>query len=81
MRETKAAILAESRRHIALHIDESEKVCLNCQYYEPRWRESRGNVYQMVRVNAGKCLKTMNERKPLSQPCKEFLKEERRNRK
>lgn len=78
MREAKAAMLAESRKTRHISVDTSVRACINCQYYEQYFHQSRGNIALWIPTCEGYCLKKEQKRGALSQPCKDFLKEERK---
>ena len=56
-------------------VDAGEKVCLNCIWYEPYYRQNRGNVYAWVRTCTGCCLLREKLRGPLCRSCGEFERE------
>ena len=55
-----------------VHVDESERACVNCIWYEPYYRRNRDNVYCWVPTSTGYCLKQETRRGALRQPCGEF---------
>ena len=57
-------------------VDAGEKVCLNCIWYEPYYRQNRGNIQMWVPTCSGYCILRDKQRGPLCQPCKDFEKED-----
>ena len=53
-------------------VEESERACINCIYYEQYFRKNRGNVMCWVPTSIGRCLLHDCERGPLRQVCKDF---------
>lgn len=73
MREPQAAVLAEARKARSVTVEASARACINCQHYEPYYRQNRGNVYGWVLTDTGFCLLKECGRGALRQPCKDFL--------
>ena len=55
MREAKAAMLAESRKTRHISVDSSVRACINCQYYEQYFHQSRGNIALWIPTCEGYC--------------------------
>ena len=53
-------------------INGSERVCVNCIWYEQYYRQNRGNVYGWVPTSTGYCIRTECTRGPLRQTCQYF---------
>jgi len=77
MREPQAASLAATRKARSVSVEASARACINCQHYEPYYRQNRGNLYGWVLTDSGYCLLKECGRGALRQPCKQFLKEEK----
>ncbi len=60
-----------------ISVDSSERVCVNCIWYEQYYRKNRGNVSMMVPTSSGHCLLKRCARGALRQPCKAFERERR----
>lgn len=56
----------------SIHINRSERRCVNCTYYEQYFRQNRGNLYGWVATCDGYCMKHECKRGALRQPCKDF---------
>jgi hypothetical protein len=77
-RSVEAEILADSRRKKQLTVDTSVRACVNCQYYEQYFHQSRGNIALWIPTCEGYCLKREEHMGALHPACSEFLKEERK---
>ena len=75
MRTAQAENLAMSRTTRTVTIDSSMRACINCQHYEPYYRDGRGNISWRVTTPKGYCVLHEQERGALRQPCKDFLKQ------
>lgn len=53
-------------------VNSSERVCVNCIWYEQYFRQNRGNVYGWTPTSTGYCIFNECMRGPLRQPCKYF---------
>ncbi len=58
-------------------VDNNERACINCIWYEQYHRQSRGNIYDWVPVSTGYCLLEERTRGALSKPCARFETERR----
>ncbi len=64
--------LAAVKRCVNITVDRSERVCVNCVYYERYYRQNRGNIYGWTGTNKGYCIKHERGRGPLTRVCREF---------
>ena len=55
-------------------VDGSERVCLNCIWYEQYYHDSRGNIRLRVPTSTGFCRKHEQRRGCMRQPCRDFEK-------
>ena len=69
-----------SKRCRCLYIDESERACINCIWYEQYYHKNRGNVAAWVPTSKGYCLLKDTARGALRKACHEFEKENRERR-
>ena len=60
------------KRTRSISVNSSERACINCIWYEQYYRQNRGNVRAYVPVCCGYCLLREQDKKPLTQPCKDF---------
>lgn len=56
----------------SITIEGSERACINCIWYEPHYRENRGNIKAYIPVSSGYCLRREQNRGALRQPCKDY---------
>lgn len=70
--EARREELAMNLRGKSISINRSDRVCMNCAWYEQYYRQNRGNLYGYVPTSAGYCLKRECARGALRQPCREF---------
>lgn len=75
-RGAEAEIQAMSRKTKQIVVDHTERVCINCQHYEPRLRENRGNIAVNYITSDGYCLQWERHAGPLDPACDTFMKEE-----
>lgn len=66
------------RNDKSIAVNEEERVCINCIWYEQYYRKNRGNISCLVATDLGNCLLKGKRRGALRQPCKEFEREERK---
>lgn len=64
--------LCMSRINHNISVEANERACINCIYYEKRYRNGRGNIKMFVEVSKGYCLLNECARGALRQPCKKF---------
>ncbi len=60
------------KRTKVLYVDEDVRACINCIWYEPHYRENRGNIRAFCQLTTGTCLKQDRQRGALRQPCKDY---------
>lgn len=61
-----------------INVNESERACINCIWYEQYYRRNRGNISMWIPISTGYCLLKDCERGALRQPCEKFEREESR---
>ncbi|MCC8078753.1 MAG: hypothetical protein LIO57_01680 [Oscillospiraceae bacterium] len=66
--------VALSARTRSVSVDRSERVCLNCEWYEPKLRPNRGNIACFAITTKGYCLKHEKDRGPLQRACRDCKK-------
>ncbi len=64
--------LAMMKRARTIIVDCSERVCVNCEYYEQYHRQNRGNVYGWIGTDKGYCIRKERSKGPLARACREF---------
>ena len=69
-RPAKVENFLQSKKDNFIHISQGEIGCINCIWFEPYYRQGRGNVYQFVKTGLGQCALTEKQRGALSKPCK-----------
>lgn len=67
--------LCTRRKDKTITVNESEKACINCIWYEQHYRMNRGNVTAYVPLSSGYCLLKECDRGALRQPCERFERE------
>ncbi len=55
-----------------ISVDENERVCINCIWYEQHYRPGRGNISMFVPISSGYCLLRDEKRGALRQPCEKY---------
>ena len=67
------------RKHTkSISIDNGERACINCIWYEQYYREGRGNVATWVPTSTGYCLLTDQSRGAMGQTCDKYEKYEKK---
>lgn len=56
----------------AINIERTERMCVNCIWFDQYFRETRGNICGKVPVNVGYCLRRRQRRGATGQPCKHY---------
>lgn len=64
--------LCYEKRAKVIQVDATTRACVNCIYYEPYFRENRGNVRGFVQLAMGNCLLHDCQRGALRRPCKDY---------
>lgn len=59
-----------------VHVDESERACVNCIWYEPYYRRNRSNVGVWQATSTGYCRWKKQRRGALRQTCEKFEQED-----
>ena len=56
-------------------VDATERVCLNCIYYEQYAKQVRSDLTEWMATHKGHCLLKHRERMALRKPCAEYIKD------
>lgn len=56
----------------SITVNRTERVCVNCAWYEQYYHQNRGNIYAWVPTSMGYCLAKECRRGALRQACRQF---------
>ncbi len=56
----------------SITVNRTERVCVNCAWYEQYYHQNRGNIYAWVPTSTGYCLAKECRRGALRQACPQF---------
>ena len=64
--------LSIKRLEKPVYVSRSEKVCVNCIWYEQYYRKNRGNVALWIPTDKGYCILREISRTAMHEPCRSF---------
>lgn len=67
----------QNKRTSVVTVDQTERACINCIWYEQYYRRNRGNIVSWVPTCIGYCILKDQRRGPLRQPCRKFENKEK----
>lgn len=70
--EARRENLAMSLGGKSVTVNRTERVCVNCAWYEQYFHYNRGNLAGWIPTSTGYCLKKECRRGAMRQTCKEF---------
>lgn len=68
-RPAKVEKFLQDKQDNFIHISTGQRGCINCIWYEPYFRQGRGNVHEFVKLGVGQCILSDKQRGALSKPC------------
>ena len=68
---SKVEIHCQTMRCKTISVNPNDPVCINCEWYEQHYRQSRGNVAHWVAIDSGYCLLKQKACNPLRRACKQ----------